>query len=60
MNNNYEQILVTIIKKIKADRLHSKELQEQVTNLAYRLDKSEHALNKVIRVIISMKEENNV
>ena len=60
MNNNYDQILVTIIKKIKEDRLHSKELQEQVTNLAYRLDKSEYALNKVIRVIQAMKEGNNV
>ncbi len=57
---NYEQILVTIIKKIKEDRLHSKELQEQVTNLAYRLDKSEHALNKVIRVIRAMQDHNNV
>ena len=60
MNNNYDQILVTIIKKIKEDRLNTKELQEQVTNLAYRLDKSEYALNKVIRVIQAMKEENNV
>ena len=58
--SNYDEILTTIIKKIREDRLHSRELQEQVTNLAYRLDKSEHALNKVIRVIIAMKEENNV
>ena len=58
--SNYDEILTTIIKKIREDRLHSRELQEQVTNLAYRLDKSEHALNKVIRVIIAMKEESNV
>ena len=57
---NYDEILVTIIKKIKEDRLHSNELQDQVTNLAYRLDKSEYALNKVIRVIQAMKEGNNV
>ena len=58
--SNYDEILVTIIKKIKEDRLNTKELQEQVTNLAYRLDKSEYALNKIIRVIHSMKEGNNV
>jgi hypothetical protein len=58
--SNYDEILVTIIKKIKEDRLNTKELQDQVTNLAYRLDKSEYALNKIIRAIHTMKEENNV
>tara|TARA_R110000796_G_scaffold177738_1_gene294559 strand:+ start:289 stop:498 length:210 start_codon:yes stop_codon:yes gene_type:complete len=58
--SNYDEILVTIIKKIKEDRLNTKELQDQVTNLAYRLDKSEYALNKIIRAIHTMKEGNNV
>ena len=58
--SNYDEILVTIIKKIKEDRLNTKELQDQITNLAYRLDKSEYALNKIIRAIHTMKEENNV
>ena len=58
--SNYDEILVTIIKKIKEDRLNTKELQDQVTNLAYRLDKSEYALNKIILAIRAMKGANNV